>query len=101
MTLAINQKLNINSSSGTLSEYNVTVSGKSNEAFNDNIFRTIDRIGQYSETTANAIDDFSNVIILKDKTSEIPEKPYSMEHESRFYVSEQFAHLNSDKIFYL
>ena len=35
------------------------------------------------------------------KTSEIPEKPYSMEHESRFYVSEQFAHLNSDKIFYL
>ena len=96
MTLAINQKLNISSSSGTISEYNVTVSGKSNEAFNDNIFRTIDRIGQYSETTANAIDDFSNVIILKDKTSEIPEEYFSTAEKLDKYASEAYGFVSKD-----
>ena len=96
MTLAINQKLNISSSSGTISEYNVTVSGKSNEAFNDNIFRTIDRIGQYSETTANAIDDFSNVIILKDKTSEIPEEYFSTAEKLDKYASDAYGFVSKD-----
>ena len=41
------------------------------DAFSQSIFDTVDTLGKYSDTTAEALNSVKNIIILEDKNSDI------------------------------
>ena len=96
MFLLTNQYLNTVNSSGKSVAYCATVSNGVDSEFAQSIFSTISEIKNISDVIASAVDSFENVIVLKDKSADIPEEYFSTQEKFNKYAQDAYGFVSKD-----
>lgn len=85
-----------NSKIVNFSGYNTTVSNGVSGEFSNSIFETVTRLKEVSPVISAAMSDFSNIIILENAESFLPEEYFKTSQKLNNYATEAYGFVSKD-----